>query len=188
MLTDRLDVAHLETGTFQQGHRGAQRGEFAVGEDVGVDEGVHPVRRLVPLRAARDLVVQQPSAGPEQPVQGGGVLQIALGADVFGHTDGGHGVVRSVGHVPVVLYADVDAVGQSLVGDTLTGVRGLFPGEGHADDARAVLAGGVDRHGTPAAADVQQAPAGPQGELAGDESELVVLGLFEGAPRGGAGQ
>src|SRR5690606_42106883 len=38
VLADRLPVAHLEPGALQQAHGGADGGEFAVGEDVGVDE------------------------------------------------------------------------------------------------------------------------------------------------------
>jgi len=57
-------------------------------------------------------------------------------------------------------------------------------GEGDPDDAHAVLAGRVDRHRAPAAADVQEPLPGRQGELAADEFELVALGVLESAVRG----
>lgn len=181
VLADRLHVPHLEAGAFELGDGGADRRQFAVGEHVGVDELVDLVRRLVPLGAAGDLVVEEPSAGLEQGVQVPGVLQVAVGADVFGHADGGDGVEGAVGDVAVVLHPDLDTVGQALVGDALAGVGGLLLGQGDADDAHPVLAGRVDRHGAPAAADVQEALTGGQGQLAADQFQLVVLGLFEGA-------
>ncbi|GAA3099356.1 hypothetical protein GCM10020254_51030 [Streptomyces goshikiensis] len=125
-------------------------------------------------------MVQQPPAGAQQAVQGAGVLPVAGGADVFGHADGGNGVVRAVLDVPVVLDPDVDEVGQALFGDPLAGVDGLFAREGDAGDPDAVLAGGVQRHGAPAAADVQEPQAGFQGEFAADQVEFVVLGVLQG--------
>ena len=86
--------------------------------------------------------------------------------------------------VPVVLDADLHPVGEALVGDALAGVGGLFLGERHADDAHAVLAGRVDRHGAPAAAHVEEALTGAQAELAADEFELVALGVLQGAAPG----
>ncbi len=181
VLADGLHVADLEAGPFQLGDGGADRGEFAVREDVGVDERVDLVRRLVALRAAGDLVVEQPSAGDQQGVQLAGVLQVPFGADVFGHADGGDGVEGAVHDVPVVLDPDLHPVGQPLVGDALAGVRRLLLGERDTDDAHAVLAGGVDGHGAPAAAHVQQPLTLFQSQLGADEFELVALGGLQGS-------
>ncbi|MDH6189218.1 hypothetical protein M2168_002250 [Streptomyces sp. CZ24] len=180
MLAQRLQVADLEPGALQLGDGGADGGEFAVGEDVGVDEGVHVVGGLVVLGAAGDLVIEEPSAGLEQGVQVVGVLQVPDGADVLGHADGGDRVVGPVPDVAVVLDADLDAVGEALFGGALAGVGGLFAREGDADDLDAVLAGGVQRHRAPAAADVEQAHAGGEAELAADQVELVALGALQG--------
>ncbi len=188
VLADRLHVAHLEPGALQLCDGGADRGQFAVGEDVGVDELVHVVGGLVAPGAAGDLVVQQPSARLEEPEQVGGVLQIPLGTDVLGHTDGRDGVVRPVRDVPVVLDADLHPVGEPLVGDALAGERGLLLGERDADDAHAVLAGRVDRHGTPAGADVEKALTWGQAQLAADQFELVALGVLQGAAIGREGR
>src|SRR5690606_32768760 len=122
VLADRLHVAHLEPGALQQAHGGADGGEFAVGEDVGVDERVQVVGPLVPLGAAGDLVVEQPPAGRQEAVQVAGVLQVAGGADVLGHADGGDRVEGAVGDVPVVLHPDLHPVGQALLGDAFAGV------------------------------------------------------------------
>ncbi len=185
VLAEGLHVAHLEPGALELGDGRAEGRELAVGEDVGVDELVDVVRRLVALRPARDLVVEQPSARPQQPAQGLGVLQVPVRAHVFGHPDGGDGVVGPVGDVPVVLHPDLDPVGQPLVGDALAGVGGLFVGERDADDVHAVLACRVDGHGAPAASDVEEPLSPRQTELAADEFELVVLGLLQGGVRGG---
>src|SRR5262249_5906841 len=143
VLAYRLQVTHLEPGTFQQTHGGADRGEFAVREDIGVDEPVDAVAGLVGQRAPRDLVVQEPSAGSEQRVQVTRVLQVPGGADVFGHAYGGDRVVRAVGHVTVVLDADLHPAREALVGDAFAGVGGLLGGECDAGDVDAVGAGGV---------------------------------------------
>ncbi len=180
MLAQRLHVADLEAGPLQFADGAADRGQFAVGKDVGVDELVHPVGLFVRLRGAGDLMVQQPPAGAQQGVQGAGVVPVAVRSDVFGHPDGGNGVIGAVLDVPVVLDPQLDEVGQALFRDPLAAVRGLLPGERDAGDLDAVLAGGVQRHGAPAAADVQQAVSGLQGEFAADQVELVALGLLQG--------
>lgn len=184
MLADRLDVPHLEAGALQVGHGGADGGEFTVGEDVGVDELVDVVRRFVLPGAAGDLVVEEPPAGLEQREEVPRVLQVPCGAHVFGHADGGDGVVGPVGDVAVVLHPDLDPVGEALPGDALAGVRRLFLREGHADHAHAELAGRVDRHRTPAAADVEESLPRRQLQLAADEFELVALGVLQRAVRG----
>ncbi len=103
---------------------------------------------------------------------------------MFGHADGGDRVVGPVADVAVVLHTDLDPVGEPLLGDALTGVGRLLLGEGHADHAHAVLTGRVDRHRTPAAADVEEALTRRQLQLAADEFELVALGVLQGAVRG----
>lgn len=101
---------------------------------------------------------------------------------MLGHADRGDRVVRAVADVPVVLDPDLDPVGQALLGDAFAGVGGLFLGEGDAGDLRPVRTGGVDGHGTPAAADVQEPVALLQAELAADQVELVALGVLQGPP------
>lgn len=100
---------------------------------------------------------------------------------MFGHADRRDGVVRTVPDVPVVLDPDLDPVSQSLFGDALAGERGLLGGEGHSGDLGAVLACCVHGHGAPAAADVEEAVALLQGELAADQVELVALGVLQAA-------
>src|ERR1043165_4950146 len=66
VLPDRLDVTHLEPGPFELGEGGAGGREFAVRKDIRVDEAGEAVRALLRLRAAGDLVIEQPTARLEQ--------------------------------------------------------------------------------------------------------------------------
>src|ERR671932_1564173 len=58
-------------------------------------------------------------------------------------------------------------------------MAGLRLGERDADRADAVAGGGVEQQRAPAAADVEEALAGPQAQLAADELELALLGRLE---------
>lgn len=133
-------------------------------------------------------MVEEPSAGGEEPVQVLGVLQVLLGADVFGHADGGDRVVGPVADVAVVLDADLDAVGQARVGHALTGIRRLFLREGDADDVHAVLAGRVQGHGAPAAADVEEALPGARAILRQTRSSLSCWAASRVVVSSGAAQ
>ena len=101
----------------------------------------------------------------------------ALGADVLEHADAGDGVERAVVDLPVVLEADLDAVGQPVGLDAGPGPLGLGGRDGHAHHLHPVVSGGVAGHGTPPAAHVQQALAGTEAELAADQVVLGGLGL-----------
>ncbi len=161
MLPQRLDVTDLEAGLLQPGNGGTDRGELAVREDVAVDEGAGAVRFSGMVGAAGDLVVEQPAAGHEQPVQTLGVDAVLLGADVLGHPDAGDRVERPVGDLPVVLEPDLDPVGQAGLLQPGAGQRDLLPGDGDADGGDAVVRGRVQQQRSPAAADVQQSHSGP---------------------------
>ena len=101
-------------------------------------------------------------------------------ADVLGQPDRADRVEAGLGHVPVVQVADLGQVAQAGLLDGPLGPGGLLLGQRHAEGLDAVLAGRVHDHAAPAAAHVQQAHARPQPELAGDQVELVPLGLLEG--------
>ncbi len=180
MLPQRLHVAHLEPGAFQQHDGAADRRQFAVGEDVGVDERVDPVAALVGERRPGDLVVEQAPSRAQQAVQPLGVLAVAGGADVLGHADGGDGVERAVRGLAVVLDADLDQVPQPLPRHPFPGVGGLLLGERDADGPHAVVAGGVQHQGAPAAADVEEPLPLAQAELAADQIEFGGLRRLQG--------
>ena len=155
--------------------------QLAVGEDVAVDE-----RGPVPLGVARrsgptrDRVVEQPPPRRQEGVQVGGVLAQLGQADVLGHPDAGDGVVRPVGHVAVVLDADLDPVSEPRRRDGSAGEGGLLLGEGDPDGRDPVLASGVDDEGPPAAPDVEQAHPRGQAQLARHEVELGALRVLQG--------
>ena len=101
--------------------------------------------------------------------------------DVLGHADRGHRVERLAAEVAVVLQPDLDAVGEPGVGHPLAGEGGLRLADRDADDGHVVVRRGVDRHGAPAAPDVEEPSAGEavETELAADEVVLGGLGVRE---------
>ena len=112
------------------------------------------------------------------------VLRHLFGTDVLEHADRRDGVEALPAQIPVVLHPDLDLFFEPGLLDPQPGQVGLRAAEGHADDRCAVAAGGVQGHGAPPAADVEQARAGSlvQSELATHE---VVLGLLRRLERGG---
>ena len=124
-------------------------------------------------------MVQQPPAGAQQREQRVEVLGGALPADVLEHADGGDGVELLPAEVAVVLQPDLDLLADPGRGDPLARQVGLGGADRDADDARAVVRGGVDGHGAPAAAHVQQPhPRGAvQAQFAADQVVLGGLGV-----------
>src|SRR3546814_247903 len=174
VLAQRLDVAHLEPGVLHRPDRVADVQQLAVGEHVAAHEGAAPE-----LRAADrgDGVVEEPAAGGQQRRQRREVRIDAGLADVLGHADRGDGLEIPAGEVAVVLEPDLDPVGEAGLFDALAGELDLLSADGDPDDVDAVLAGGVDRHRSPPAADIEQPHAGPlvAAELAAHESVLRRL-------------
>ena len=104
-------------------------------------------------------MVEQPTSGSQRGVELA-VVRVELRlADVLGHADRGDGVERLAPELAVVLQPDLDAVGDPGVLDPAPGELGLGLADGDADDLGAVVGGGVDRHRSPPAADVEQSPA-----------------------------
>ena len=99
-------------------------------------------------------------------------------ADVLEHADGDD-VVEAALDLAVVLDAEAHAVGEAGGGGALGGDAVLLLGEGDAGDVGAGDAGEVERHAAPAAADVEDAGAGADEELGGDQALLGELGLVE---------
>ena len=79
----------------------------------------------------------------------------------------------------VVLQAEAHPVGEAGGGGALGGDAVLLLGEGDAGDVGAADPGEVERHAAPAAADVEDAGAGADQELGGDQPLLGELGLVE---------
>ena len=132
---------------------------------------------------------QHHAVGGEQAADGaeeGGELRQA---DVLEHADRDD-VVELALDLAVVLQAEAHAVGEAGGGGALGGDAVLLLGEGDAGDVGAADAREVERHAAPAAADVEDAGAGADEELGGDQALLGELGLVErhvGALEEGAG-
>ena len=176
VLAQRLDVADLEAGFLHRRHDVGHRMQLTVREDVAGQEGVG--RRGLGVQAG-DAVVEEQPAGTQQRVHGARIGVELLAADVLVHADAGDLVERAVGDLAVVADADLDAVGEAGGLDPLACELGLGLRERDADAVHAVVLGGVDQQRAPAAADVEQALALGQSELAADELELAFLGGFE---------
>ena len=99
-------------------------------------------------------------------------------ADVLEHADGDD-VVELALDLAVVLEAEAHPVGEAGGGGALGGDPVLLAREGDAGDVGAGDAGEVERHAAPAAADVEDAGAGADEELGGDQALLGELGLVE---------
>ena len=202
MLAERLEVAYLEAGLLQHRHHHADLVQLAVGEHVALDQiavdpggqvgsegggqsaaqGLRPPQGAFSLRVAGtgDGVVEQASLRREEREQRGGVGLESLAPDVLEHADRADGVEGPVGHVAVVLDADLHQVVEAGLLDPLSGQLGLFDRQGDAHRRHAVVLSGVEHHRAPAAPDVEQAHARRQAQLATDEVELGLLGRLEG--------
>jgi hypothetical protein len=123
-------------------------------------------------------VVEQPALRPQGAAQQPVVAIEVLVTDVLGHPDRRDRVVLLAADGAVVLQADLDPVGDARLGDALAGPLGLRLADGDADRRHVVVAGGVDDHRPPTAADVEEAPPGHrvEPELAADEVVLQRLG------------
>jgi hypothetical protein len=61
----------------------------------------------------RDLMVEEPPAGPHQAVERACVLAESLKAEVLGHSHTGDRIIRTVVDIPIVLHADIYALIQA---------------------------------------------------------------------------
>ena len=172
VLSERFGVARLEARLLHLGQDARERLELAVGEDEPPGEGLG-VSLL--LARADDAVVQQDAAGLQQLAQVGEVGRQLRRADVLDHPDARDLVVGAVVGVPVVGEPDLDVVLEPRLAHARAREFGLRRRDRHADGADAVVGGGVDDERAPAAADVEQALAGLQVQLAADDVELAGL-------------
>ena len=120
-------------------------------------------------------MVEEEAAGSQQLRELLGVAAELVDADVLDHADAGDLVVRAVVDLAVVGDADLDPVAEPGVAHALAGDLGLRLGQRDADAAHAVVLGGVQEQRPPAAADVEQALARLEPQLAADDLELALL-------------
>ena len=138
-----------------------------------------PPPRMPP--GARHLLHEHPSTGAHRPPQDVDVRRVVALADVLAHLQGSHRIeVVPFRDFSVVLQPDLDPVSQPPLGDALVDEPLLLGRDRHADHPRAEVLGRVQRQRPPTAPDVEQAPIGPEVELAADQVELRVLGRLDG--------
>src|SRR4029077_2371860 len=165
-------VADLEAVVVHRARQPARAFKLAVGGDVAVDEAV-----LVDGRAgvvgAGDAVIQHPAALLQLAVE---ELEVAgdIGlADVLGDADRADRVEVGLGDIAVVHVADLGQVLKAFALDGRLRPGRLLRGQGYAERLDALVLGSVPDHAAPAAADVEQAHARLEGDLAGDQVVLV---------------
>lgn len=168
----RLEIA--------EGH--ADRIELAAGKDV-FDQRLE-FRALAQglldaaLVAPGDGVVQIDAARLEQAMNGREIGGVVGQPEMLEHADR-RDLVEGAGQLGIGLYLDGDAILQSLSTDALAGELSLGLRQRDAMAYDAVVFRGMDEHGSPAAADVEQLFARLQPELAADMIELVFLRLVD---------
>jgi len=176
VIPEALDMVRLEPGTLECNLYARQMQRRAVGEHVALCERT---RLRLSDAQARDPVVENAAAGAHEVDELARVSVDLARADVLHHADAPDRVEGPVVDGAVVLDPDFDPVGQAAFRDPLARELGLRLRECDADDADAVVLGGVDGEAAPAAADVEHALTLVQVELGADQLELLSLCLLE---------
>ncbi len=127
-----------------------------------------------------DAVVEDSAAGLQHAGDLARVLVDLRLADVLDHADAGDRIEAFLAQVAVIHHPELDPVVHSGLARQLLRQLRLRLRERDAPDRGAVLARGVDRQASPAAADVEHALAGLQLELAADQLQLGALGVLQG--------
>lgn len=173
MLPQALHVPGFEPGLLHRRHDRTDLVELTVGEHIAVDE-TPPGEASPPTRGATDRVIEEAATRSDQAVHACEVLAEAGGADVLEHPDRADRVEGAVVDVAVVLEPDLDPVSEAGVGDTIAGQLGMASRHGDPHTSNAVMLGGVQEHGAPTAADIEETIAGRQVELAGNQPCLAA--------------
>ena len=190
MPSQALDIADFQADRLGRGQRGVDLLEFAIGEDVPLDEGfvAPPAEQIALLLRAGpvgDGVVEEEAARLQRALHRREVLAEVRGADMLGHADAGRLVEPRGRQVAIVAKLHLGAVGQALRRDPLARQAGLRLGQGDAGGVHPVVGRRVPDQRPPAAADVQEALARAQAQLAADQVQLLLLGLVERRLRAG---
>ena len=147
--------------------------QLAVREHVAADE--RRARAAARVCDARDAVVEEQPARPQQPAHRVDVGVELRAADVLVHADARDLVERLLVELAVVEHAHLDAVGQPGLRDAPARELRLRLRQRHAERSHAVVRRRVQDERAPAAADVEQPLARAQAQLAADQLELALL-------------
>ncbi len=171
-----LHVESFETPFLQGAQHGADVRQLAAREHIAVDEMPPAQARLaVEGVGAGDAVVHHPAIGLEQAADVAEVAHQVLQPHVLEHAHAGDAVKRRVLHVAVVLQADVDAVLQPGRAHALARQVKLVLRQRHAHALRAKPLRRTQHQCAPATANVEQALARLQADLAQDVVDLFHL-------------
>ena len=153
--------------------------EFAAREDVARQRAVFGLQlaegALGALGAARDGVVQIEPARPQQPVHGAEIGRVVADADLLEHADRGD-LVELALHLREKSFRTISTLSCRPRRATFSRASvACSSDKRHAGRLDAVMLRGMADERAPAAADVEEAIARLQPQLAADHVELVVL-------------
>ena len=179
-------VDHFEPGFAEFGGHHRQVRQFAVGENVALDE--------IPGAAAHgasvgvlggDAMVHHQSAFAHRAKQGFAVLRQVGVADVFEHAHAHHFVETTVlGQVTVIEQLQVHLIVQALGFHACLGQGQLLLAQGDAEHLYPELPRRIPRQPAPTTADIKQILPRLQAQLAAQVAEFVLLGLIDGFAAG----
>ena len=132
----------------------------------------------VALAAPGDGMVQVDAARLQQAVDGREIGGVVGEPEMLEHADRRY-LVEAAVELGIGFHLDGDAVLQPFCADAFAGQLGLRFRQRHAMADDAVVLRRIDQHRAPAAADVEQAFARLQPQLAADMVELVGLRLVD---------
>ena len=150
-------------------------GQFAMGENVLLDELSATIRRFAVIRIGRrDPVIHREAVVGQQLVDNPEVFHKVFDAHVLKHADAGD-AVEAAAHVAVILQANLDEAGKPGGLHAFLRQRELVFAQCDANAARAVLLRGADHQCAPAAADIEQGLSRLQPDLRQDMVDLLDL-------------
>lgn len=174
-----FDVKRFQATVLRGGERQRDMRQFALREDVAIDEIAATHRGLAAVGVGGgDAVVHGDTAIGQQVVDAAEVPRQVLAPDVLEHADAGD-AVELAGEVAVVLDADFDLVLQPGGAHAFGGEVVLVLRQCHAQTARAVLLRRAQHQRPPAAADVEQRLPRLQADFGEDVVDLLELRFVE---------
>src|SRR6202158_2090612 len=171
MLAQAFRVDDFQSFRRQTLHDSGNMHELAAGKDVFLDEIADTAAQAFRAELIlRDAVVENPSSGLEGAVYFPEVAREIMLADMLEHADAGDLVVRGVSRqIGVIEQLHPYAPAQAQLGDLRADVVVLILRERNAGGVDAVVLGGPEDQGAPAASNIEEFIARLQAELAADQ-------------------
>lgn len=173
-----LDIFDLEPRALHAERDIADAIEFAIGKHITIDERC--LDRPIPaFFVVGDAVIEEQAARAQHPLHAREVGRQIGQAHMLDHADACHLVVDDIAEIAVVAQLDTHQIFEPFGSDARTHIVQLRLAERDAVRPHAVMARRPADQGAPAAANVEQALAGTQLQLAANVFELVDLRLIE---------